>query len=310
MSLDQATRQRIESMIGSDRVVLFMKGTRHQPQCGFSATTVGILDSLLPDYATVNVLEDQGIREGIKAFSDWPTIPQLYVDNEFMGGCDVVKQMFNTGALHEALGVDPPDRTPPEMELSEAVRSMMTEALEGHPGMSVHLGIDSRWQHNFNLAPAEGHEVKARVGDLEILMDIGTAQRARGLSVDLVQTLQGSQFEVRNPNAPPPVVQISAEELKERLDAEESVHLFDVRTPSERAHASIPASQLLDEAAMSHIEGLPKDSMLVFYCHYGPRSQSAAEYFRLQGYTNVHNLTGGIDAWSQKVDPSVPRYSD
>jgi monothiol glutaredoxin len=307
--LDEATRQRIESLIGSDRVVLFMKGTRQQPQCGFSATTIGILDTLVPDYVTVNVLEDQGIREGIKFFSEWPTIPQLYVDKEFMGGCDVVKQMFNTGALHEALGADPPDRTPPEIQFSEAVGRMMSDALEGQPGMSVHLSIDSRWQHNFNLGPAEGHEVKARVGDLDILMDIGTAQRARGMSVDMVESLQGTQFEIHNPNAPPPVAQTSAQELKEKLDADEPLHLYDVRSPSERAQASIPGSRLLDEEAMSDIQGLPKDSMLVFYCHFGPRSQSAAEHFRLQGFTNVHNLVGGIDAWSQQVDPDVPRYS-
>ena len=91
-------------MVRTDRVVLFMKGTRTAPQCGFSAATVGILDSLLPEYTTFNVLEDQGVREGIKAYSNWPTIPQLYVDGEFMGGCDITKQMFNTGELHQALG--------------------------------------------------------------------------------------------------------------------------------------------------------------------------------------------------------------
>ena len=113
MTTSEQTRQRIESIIGSDRVVLFMKGTREMPQCGFSAATIGVLDALGPDYTTVNVLEDQEIREGIKAFSDWPTIPQLYVDSEFLGGCDIVRQMFNTGELHETLGMEAPDRTPP-----------------------------------------------------------------------------------------------------------------------------------------------------------------------------------------------------
>ena len=202
MPVDEATRERIDSLIASDRVVLFMKGTRNQPQCGFSATTVGILDSLLPDYATINVLEDPAIREGIKAFSDWPTIPQLYIDKEFTGGCDVVKQMFNTGELHEALGVDPPDRTPPEIELSDTAAEIMRNALAGQPGMSVHLFIDGRWQHNFALGPAEGHEIRTEANGVEILLDVGSAQKARGLKVDMVETLHGTGFEIRNPNAP------------------------------------------------------------------------------------------------------------
>ncbi len=202
MSADDAIRERIDAVIASDRVVLFMKGTRQQPQCGFSAATVGILDSMLPDYVTVNVLEDAAIREGIKAYSDWPTIPQLYIDKEFTGGCDVVKQLFNTGALHEALGVEAPDRTPPEIAISDAAAKAMRSALEGQPGMSVHLSIDGRWQHNFTLGPAEGHEIKAESNGVEILMDVGAAQKARGLEVDMVETLQGTGFEIKNPNAP------------------------------------------------------------------------------------------------------------
>lgn len=202
MSADEKVRTRLDTLVASNRVVLFMKGTREQPQCGFSATTVGILDSLLPDYVTVNVLADPEVREGIKAYSDWPTIPQLYIDREFTGGCDVVKQLFNTGALHEALGVEAPDRTPPEIEISDAAAEVMRNALGGQPGMSVHLSIDGRWQHNFALGPAEGHEVKAESNGVEILLDVGSAQKARGLKVDMVETLHGTGFEIKNPNAP------------------------------------------------------------------------------------------------------------
>jgi monothiol glutaredoxin len=100
---DDATRQRIEEIIGSDRVVLFMKGNRDMPQCGFSATVVQILDSLLPEYTTVDVLADPRIREGIKAYSSWPTIPQLYVAGEFLGGCDIVREMYASGELQQML---------------------------------------------------------------------------------------------------------------------------------------------------------------------------------------------------------------
>jgi monothiol glutaredoxin len=202
MSVDEKTRERIDTLVASNPVVLFMKGTREQPQCGFSAATVSILDSLVSDYVTVNVLEDPAIREGIKSYSDWPTIPQLYIDKEFTGGCDVVKQLFNTGALHEALGMEAPDRTPPEIEISDAAAEVMRNALGSQPGMAVHLSIDGRWQHNFSLGPAEGHEVRAESNGVAILMDVGSAQKARGLQVDMVETLQGTGFEIKNPNAP------------------------------------------------------------------------------------------------------------
>jgi monothiol glutaredoxin len=105
MSLSEATREKIQQQLDRDRVVLFMKGNPSQPLCGFSARTAGILDSLLDSYATVDVLADEEIREGIKVFGQWPTIPQLYVDGELVGGCDIVTAMFNNGELHEHLGL-------------------------------------------------------------------------------------------------------------------------------------------------------------------------------------------------------------
>ena len=99
MALDEKTRARISDTIASDRVVLFMKGTRDFPQCGFSARVVQMLDRLLPEYTTVDVLADPAIRQGIKDYSSWPTIPQLYVAGEFIGGCDIVSEMFQTGEL-------------------------------------------------------------------------------------------------------------------------------------------------------------------------------------------------------------------
>ena len=105
MGLSEKTRERIGSIIASDRVVLFMKGERGFPQCGFSAQVVQILDSLLPEYATVDVLRDPAIREGVKLYSQWPTIPQLYIDGEFQGGCDIVREMYGSGELQQKLGV-------------------------------------------------------------------------------------------------------------------------------------------------------------------------------------------------------------
>ena len=101
--LDPVTRDRIQAEIDSQDVVLFMKGTPIFPQCGFSAATVGVLTHLGVQFSGINVLDDDSIREGIKAYSDWPTIPQLYVKGEFVGGCDIVREMYETGELMEML---------------------------------------------------------------------------------------------------------------------------------------------------------------------------------------------------------------
>ena len=308
MTLLESTQQEIQATIGSGRVVLFMKGNRQQPQCGFSATVIGILDKLGTDYTTVDVLQNPEVREGIKSFSNWPTIPQLYVDQEFLGGCDIVKQMFNTGALHTALGVEPPDRTPPTIELSDEAARTMREATAEQPGSFVHLNIDAAWNHQLRLGPAEGHEIRAQTSGVTVLLDLDSAQRAQGLKLDMTETLEGYGFAIDNPNAPPPVKSISVEELHTLMGGDTNFHLYDVREQSERDIANIEGSNMLDQQAMHDIAVLPKDAFLVFYCHYGPRSQGAADHFRTEGYTNVHNVVGGIDAWSQRVDSDVPRY--
>jgi monothiol glutaredoxin len=96
---DAAVLDRIKATVEGHDVVLFMKGTPARPQCGFSSVVVQILDHLGVDYHDVNVLADESVRQGIKAYADWPTIPQLYVKGEFVGGCDIVREMFETGEL-------------------------------------------------------------------------------------------------------------------------------------------------------------------------------------------------------------------
>ncbi len=100
---DEAVREELQGLVSGSDVMLFMKGTPVFPQCGFSATVAKILDHLGVDYESVNVLERAEIREGVKAFSDWPTIPQLYVKGEFVGGCDIIREMFETGELRTFL---------------------------------------------------------------------------------------------------------------------------------------------------------------------------------------------------------------
>src|ERR1700694_4224770 len=99
-------REAIQSAISENQVILFMKGTPEAPACGFSARTVAILQSLGEPFAAVDILPDPRIRQELSSLSNWPTIPQLFVDGELVGGCDIITEMYQSGELHEALGLD------------------------------------------------------------------------------------------------------------------------------------------------------------------------------------------------------------
>jgi len=309
MSLDEGTRESIEALLNAHAVLLFMKGSRAHPQCGFSAATVNILDMLVSEYETVDVLADATLREGIKTYGQWPTVPQLYVNGELIGGCDILTELFESGELFDVLGIKPPTHTVPKITFSDKAAAAVRHALDQQPDeMSLHIRIDARWQTHLELAPPKAHEIHADADGIAVRMDPSTAQRANGLLVDVVETLQGSGFTFENPNAPPAVKQMEVSTLNANIESGESVYLFDVRGPDERAKAQIKAAVPFDDGAERLIETLPKDTPLVFHCHSGGRSQMAAERYRLRGFVNVYNLAGGIDAWSLQVDPMVPRY--
>jgi monothiol glutaredoxin len=311
MSLDSTTRQRIEEMIASNDVVLFMKGNREAPQCGFSSTVVGILDGLVADYATADVLADSVVREGIKEYSQWPTIPQLYVRGEFLGGCDIVQELAASGELAQSLGVDaPPPSEHPEVSVTPAGAEALRAAARSVPEDAVlHLGIDARFQNKLYFAPRGPNEITVESEGMVIALDPLSAGRANGSIIDVVDTPQGPGFRIDNPNAPAgQVKQAGVQEIKRQLDAGELREFFDVRAPEERAKASIPGTRLMTQEEAERISGLPKDTPLAFHCHHKYRSQAAAEHFAGLGFTNVTNVVGGIEAWSLEVDPEVPRY--
>src|SRR5215475_10761706 len=142
MTLDPATRKKIEQLVASDSVVLFMKGSRSFPQCGFSASVVNILNTLIPKYTTVNILSDQDVRTGMKEFSDWPTFPQLFIRGEFVGGADIVRQMHESGDLEAKLGDLVAPAKPPALTVTERAAKELTAALtDGTPGDVIHLTI-------------------------------------------------------------------------------------------------------------------------------------------------------------------------
>ena len=162
--------QQISSIVASDHVVLFMKGNRQAPQCGFSAQVIQILDRVLPSYETFDVLSDMGVREGIKSFSDWPTIPQLYIGGEFQGGCDIIREMYEAGELHQALGIERPDPEAIDIQVSEGASKILTDAQERNGGEDLHIGIDASFTHSFAFGPPSESEVTVQVGELRLVL--------------------------------------------------------------------------------------------------------------------------------------------
>ncbi len=296
--MNEKTLERIDQLVKGHPVVLFMKGTPEAPMCGFSANTVRILKDLVGnEFTAVNVLEDQAIREGVKQYGQWPTIPQLYVDGELVGGNDIVTEMYNTGELHELLGLEPPERSAPTIEITEEARKHIESGLENLGDQVLYLTIDDQFNTRFSVEQPKGYEIVADADGIPIYMDIGTAKRADGIQIDWVDDIQGSGLVIRNPNEPAPVKQMSAAELKQRLQAGEPLKIYDVRSEAQMATGTVPGAVRLEKNSLAEIEKMPKDTPLVFVCNMGNTSQGAAEYFRKKGFTNVHNLAGGVTAW-------------
>ena len=307
MSLDPALRSRIESLLQSNRVVLFMKGEPRAPQCGFSAKAVGALSSLDIDYAHVDVLADPEIREGIKQYGDWPTIPQLYVGGELVGGSDIIEQMVNSGELHSLLGLSAPDRTPPSITITPAAVGMLRDALaNAGDGYALQVDVDARFNAKLQLAPVDANAIAVEQDGIRAQFDMASARRAQGLTIDWVDDERG--LVIDNPNAPPQVKTMAVVEANARAAAG-SLTLIDVRPPEERALAAVNVPfSVFDGDALSHLEALPKDTPLAFLCHHGGRSAQAAEHFRGLGFCEVYNVEGGIEAWALEADEHVPRY--
>jgi len=307
MSLDPALRSRISTLLADNRVVLFMKGHPQAPQCGFSAKAVGALNALGIEYAHVDVLADPEIREGIKLYGDWPTIPQLYIGGELVGGSDIIEQMANSGQLHGALGLPPPDRTPPKIEITAPAVEMLRKAVADAGGdVVVRMDIDSQYRTRLHLAQPDANAVTAEAEGIRVQFDLAGARRAEGLRIDWADDTRGRGLVIENPNAPAPVRNLSAADAKARMDAG-TVRIVDVRPGEERMLASVPGAVLNFDNGLDAIESLPKDTALAFLCHHGNRSQQAAEHFRQKGFREVYNIAGGIEAWAD-VDSGVARY--
>ncbi|MDQ2703503.1 MAG: Grx4 family monothiol glutaredoxin [Pseudomonadota bacterium] len=308
MSLDPALRARIDALLAANPVVLFMKGEPRAPQCGFSAKAVGALAAIgLDEYAHVDVLSDPEIREGIKAYGDWPTIPQLYVGGELLGGCDIIEQMVSSGELQTALGLPPPDRTPPSISIAPAAADMLRKALaDAGEGFALKVSVDPRFNAQLQAAPLDPAAIATEVAGLRVQFDLASARRANGLSIDWVDDERGRGLVIENPNAPPKVRPLSPADASAKRAAG-AVTVVDVRPADERAVAQLDGAYEHLDNGTAALEALPKGTPLAFLCHHGARSAQAAEHFRQLGFTEVHNIAGGIDAWAD-FNPSIPKY--
>ncbi len=307
MPLDDAMKKQFDDLVQKNKVVLFMKGNKHFPQCGFSAQVVGILKELGVGFETVNVLSDPKVRDGIKEYSSWPTIPQLYVGGEFLGGCDIVKEMFASGDLQKKLGVEEKPFEPPNVTIDDGAAKAIKAADEGD-GEHLRLEISPQYQYELYFGPKQAGDIEIVSNGVTVLFDKQSAKRANGIHVAWVNTPDGGAFKIENPNEPARVKPLAIAEMKKWIDEGKPFELFDVRGDDERRIAKVDRARVLDVEGEKHLLGLDKKTPIVFHCHHGGRSRNAAERFVREGFTNVYNLEGGIEAWSRVIDPNVPRY--
>ena len=306
MAMSESLRKRIQDLVEREPVVVFMKGTRRAPACGFSAQVVQMLDDLVPSYETVDVLSDPALRDGIKEFSEWPTIPQVYVKGKFVGGCDIVRELFTSGELAQVIGAEPTEVTVPKITVTKAAADAFGAALAEAGDEVLHFQVAAGFQYDLYFGPREAGDIEVKAGALTMFVDRATARRSDGVHIDFVEG-EGGGFKIDNPNEPARVRQIVAPELQAMLSRGE-IELYDVRPKDERARASIAGAKPLDAGGQEHLASLPRDRAIAFHCHHGIRSQAAAERAIAEGFTKVYNLRGGIDAWSTGVDAKVPRY--
>jgi monothiol glutaredoxin len=201
MVSEDPVQNEIETLVKSHPVVLFMKGTPHMPQCGFSAKVVGILDDVLDAYETVDVIARPEIRTGIKEYSQWPTVPQLYVNGEFAGGCDIITEMAGTGELYEALGIELPEVAEPTIEITDSAKEVLADA-PCSDDQKIRLGVNKQYQYEFNVGPVSANDFLVESNGITLAIDRMSAQRANGIVVDFETDGAQSGFRIKNPNEP------------------------------------------------------------------------------------------------------------
>jgi monothiol glutaredoxin len=226
-----------------------------------------------------------------------------------IGGCDIIREIQASGELAQTLGIEVGDAAEPAISISDAATDALHRATaDAPPDHALHLGIDARYRSSLFMAPESDDEVEVTANGIAVRLDRMSALRADEARIDVAETPNGPGFQVHLPKAPQRVQSLSVQDLARRLDYGERFEFIDVRSPEERATASIPGTTLINEDVARRLEALPKETTLVFHSHHGGRAHAAAEHFAYLAFTDVYNVVGGIDAWSQEIDPEVPRY--
>ncbi|MEZ4335751.1 MAG: Grx4 family monothiol glutaredoxin [Sandaracinaceae bacterium] len=302
-----SVQEEIQRVVVDNRVVLFMKGSRMAPQCGFSARAVDILDEYLEDYRTVDVLADPAVREAIKDFSAWPTIPQLYVDAKFVGGSDIIHEMTKSGELAELLGTPRIEMSEPKVALSKAAEEAFIRFwdVEGDTEEPVvRLTISSNWETARPRPGAAGDSCssygRARPGD-----DASVARRADGVTIDYMERGGNIGFGLSNPA--PAHGRPAHRRRAQALDGRRKAPPPDRRaTPEEWATAKIEGADARTEI-LDSLESLDRQKTARLMCHHGMRSQQAYSHLLAQGSATCTTCRR-IDARSLQCGPDVPRY--
>jgi monothiol glutaredoxin len=291
--MTEELRLKLKAMVDSHENVLFMKGNRQQPQCGFSSKVVGILEELEIDYQTYNVFSDPDIRSGMKDFSQWPTFPQLYINQEFVGGCDVVTDMMQSGELAAAFGVILEDISPPTINCSSNILALFKESIATHGG-GILLDITKDFQYDIAIGPKQGNQLEVIVDGVSFFVSRGTAKRADGISLDFKDGDNGGVL-IENPNEPKFEV-IAVENLLQWVDQTPNAKVYQIGASEEE---KLPFATLLSASAHEEIQKMDKNHPIAFMCRMGIRSEQASRSLAFEGYTNVHNVQGGLNAWQQ-----------
>lgn len=190
------TRRMIEAEIGSNHVVLFMKGSKVSPKCGFSARVSAILEELGVRYKDIDVLADPALRDEIKAFSQWPTIPQLYVGGRFVGGCDIVSDLYASGELQQLLGVHAHEAEPPSITITDRAANEL-RGLQLSEREALRLEIDPQLQFDLLVEVSRPDDVKLSDKGITLRLSPASAKRAGDLLLDFVEDGVRAGFKIQ-----------------------------------------------------------------------------------------------------------------
>ncbi len=281
--------EQVEAAISSDDVVVFMKGTREAPSCGFSAQIVEVLNHLLPNYSTFDVRNDPLLRQAVKSRSGWPTFPQLYIRGEFVGGSDIAKELFVTGELAARLGLARTELPDPELRVSRPALDALERLAAGEP---IRLELDAQGDANLSVSTKQPSDIEIPVERVRFVLDVLTASRVDGLRIDYVSEPGG--FVLTRPTT----VGLSAPQVAEMLASEQNAPLLvDCRTLAEFRQATLPKAEHLTRDLLHSLSTGAEGRRVVFFCRNGNRAQNVAEHFSIMWAKPALYLKGGLEGW-------------